>query len=276
PLSADAPAGRQIHFGIREHAMGAAMNGMALHGGIVPVGGTFLIFSDYMRPSVRLAAMSEAKVIYSWSHDSIGLGPDGPTHQPIEHLAALRAIPGLRVIRPADGNEVAHAWRVALGSNGPTALILSRQDLPILPGTDAQAAGVARGAYVLREAGGEVGVEPDVVLIGTGSEVQVCLDAADLLEAAGVLTRVVSMPCWELFADQEDDYQWSVLEPTKPALAVEAAASFGWDRWADDSVSLDRFGASGPGNEVMDALGFNPENVAARARDLISDLEGPE
>ncbi|HEV3496846.1 MAG TPA: transketolase [Actinomycetes bacterium] len=260
------PGGRQIYFGVREHGMGAALNGMALHGGVIPVGGTFFVFSDYMKPAVRLAAMSEAKAIFSFTHDSVGLGQDGPTHQPIEHLPALRAVPGLRLIRPADANETAAAWRVALSSHGPTALVLTRQNVPVLAGT--AGAPVERGAYVLVDV-----AEPDVVLVGTGSEVAVCVEAAGLLGADGTRARVVSMPSWDLFAAQPDDYQDSVLPPPVPTLAVEAAASLGWDRWADDSVSIDRFGASAPGAVALANFGYTPENVAERARRLIDDLQ---
>jgi len=261
------PAGRQVYFGIREHGMGTALNGMAAHGGVLPVGGTFFVFSDYMRPSVRLAAMSGYKVIYSFTHDSVGLGEDGPTHQPVEHLASLRAMPQLRLIRPADANETAAAWRIAVEADGPTALVLTRQNVPVLPGT--AGAPVERGAYVLADP--DEGA-PDVVLVGTGSEVAVCLDALGLLAADGVAARVVSMPSWDLFAAQDDAYQSGVLPPEVPTLAVEAGASFGWDRWADDSVSLDRFGASAPGAVALTNLGFNPENVAARAHQLVNDL----
>ncbi|PLS75993.1 MAG: transketolase [Actinobacteria bacterium] len=267
--SAADPGGRLIYFGIREHAMGAIMNGAALHGGVVPVGGTFFIFSDYMRPAVRLAALSEAKVVYSWTHDSVGLGEDGPTHQPVEHIAAMRAMSGLRVIRPADANETAHAWRVAIESNGPTALLLSRQDLPVLEGTAERADDVARGAYVLSTGGDD----PEILLIGTGSEVHVCLAAAEELAAGGVVARVVSMPSWELFEEQDESYQEEVIPPELPALAVEAATSFGWERWALDSVSIDRFGASAPGKVALENLGFTPANVAEVARELLSELE---
>jgi transketolase len=263
------PAGRLVYYGVREHAMGAAMNGMALHGGVLPVGGTFFTFSDYMRGSVRLAAISEAKVVYSWTHDSVGLGEDGPTHQPIEQLAAMRAMPQLRVMRPADANETAHAWRVIVEGDGPTALLLSRQKVPVLEGTSEAADGVARGAYVLAPGGDD----PDVVLIGTGSEVAVCVEAARLLSDEGVVARVVSMPCWELFEDQDDDYQDTVLPDDIPTLAVEAAASFGWSRWADHSVSIDRFGASAPGTTVLEKLGFTSENVATEARALLAVFE---
>jgi len=262
--------GRQIYFGVREHAMGSSMNGMALHGGALPFGGTFLIFSDYMRPAVRLAALSQARVAFVWSHDSVGLGEDGPTHQPIEHLASLRAIPGFRVIRPADANETAQAWRVHLEGEGPSAIILSRQKLPVLEGTTERAeAGVARGAYVLVDEPGAL----DLVLIGTGSEVSVCVAAQRLLAGAGgeasISARVVSMPCWELFEMLSESEQAEVLPPGVPTLAVEAGATFGWERFADDVVGIDRFGASAPGDVALARLGFTPENVAGRARDLL-------
>jgi transketolase len=264
----DDPAGRQIHFGIREHGMAGAMNGMSAHGGVLPVGGTFFIFSDYMRPALRLAAMSEYKEIFSYTHDSVGLGQDGPTHQPIEHLASLRAMPQLRLIRPADANETAVAWRIALESGGPTALVLTRQNVPVLEGTDG--APVEQGAYVLVDPAGVDDL--DLVLIGTGSEVAVCVAAAGQLAEGGVTARVVSMPSWDLFEAQSDEYQNSVLPPTVPTLAVEAGASLGWDRWADDSVSIDRYGASAPGDVALANLGYTPENVAERARQLLHDL----
>jgi transketolase len=262
--SAGDPLGRQVHYGIREHAMGGVMNGLAHHGGVLPVGGTFLVFSDYMRGSVRLAALSDAKVIYSFTHDSVGVGEDGPTHQPIEHVAALRAIPQLRVIRPADANETAEAWQVAVDSDGPTALILSRQNLPVLDGT-AGGDRVARGGYVLHEPDGPAAV----TLVATGSEVWVCIDAAARLADQGVAARVVSLPCWELFAVQSAEYQDSVLPDGLPTLSVEAATTFGWDRYADDSLGIDHFGASAPGGVVLEQFGFTPDNVAARARALI-------
>jgi transketolase len=262
--------GAQVHFGIREHAMGAVMTGLALHGGVLPVGGTFFVFSDYMRGAVRLAALSEAHVIYSWTHDSVGLGEDGPTHQPVEQLAAMRAMPGLRVIRPADANETAHAWRIAVDSEGPTALILTRQSIPVLEGTADAYDGVARGGYVLVEADGGV---PDVILVGTGSEVHVCIEAAAVLRGAsdadGLRTRVVSLPSWELFALQDEGYRDSILPPEVATLAVEAASSFGWERYADDSVSIDHFGASAPGSEVLAHFGYTADNVATRARALL-------
>ena len=263
-MSAEVPDGRVIHYGIREHAMGGVMNGMALHGGTLPVGGTFLNFADYMRGAVRLSAISQAHVIFSWSHDSVGLGEDGPTHQPIEHLASLRAMPGLRVIRPADANETAQAWKVAIDADGPTALILSRQSLPTLVGVAPD--GVARGAYAVRPV-----ESPQVVLIGTGSEVTVCLDAADALTAQGIACAVVSMPCWELFDEQGPTYQQSVLPSGVPRVSVEAAATFGWARWADVSVGIDRFGASAPGDVALRQLGVSADNVVAHAKALVAD-----
>ncbi len=267
--SAEAPGGAQIHFGIREHAMAATMTGMARHGGVLPVGGTFFVFSDYMRPAVRLAALSDAHVVYSWTHDSVGLGQDGPTHQPVEHLASLRAMPGLRVIRPADANETAHAWRIAVDSDGPTGLVLSRQNVPVLAGTAEAREGVERGGYILVDPpGGEL----DIVLIGTGSEVAVCVAAAAALGAATdpVRARVVSLPSWDLFALQTDSYRAQVLPPGVRRLAVEAAASFGWERYADDVVAIDHFGASAPGEVVLEHFGYTPDNVAARARTLLA------
>ena len=262
--------GRQVHFGIREHGMGAVMNGMST-GGLLPFGGTFFVFSDYMRGAVRVAALSGYKVMFVWSHDSIGLGEDGPTHQPIEQLAAMRAMPGIRVIRPADANETAAAWRVHIEGAGPTALILSRQKLPVLEGTAERGPeGVARGGYVLVD---ESGPQVDLVLVGTGSEVQLCVGAQERLAADGLSVRVVSLPCWELFSARPDDEQAAVLPPGVPTLAVEAAASLGWDRWADDVVAIDRFGASAPGGVVMEQFGFTTENVVARARALLA-LEG--
>ena len=258
--SAEAPIGRQMRYGIREHAMGGIMVGMARHGGVVPVGGTFFVFSDYMRGSVRLAALSKSKCIFVWTHDSVGLGEDGPTHQPIEQLASLRAMPQLRIIRPADANETAQAWRIAVDSSGPTALILTRQNVPVLDGTaDGE---VERGAYVLSEAPRR---EPALVLIGTGSEVSVCVEAAAILKEEGVAVRVVSMPSWDLFAAQPQSYRDAVLPPAVPSLSVEAGATLGWERYADRSVGIDRFGASAPGAEVLDRLGINPAHVVEQA-----------
>jgi len=266
------PEGRQIAYGVREHAMGGVMNGLALHGGALPVGGTFFAFSQYMLGAVRLAAISQAKVIYSWTHDSIGLGQDGPTHQPIEQLAAIRSMPGLRVIRPADANETAQAFRVAIERDGPTALILSRQNTPVLDGTAERADELERGAYVLVE-GSE---DPDVVLIGTGTEVALCVGAAAELAAEGIDARVVSMPSWDLFDEQDDEYQDEVLGPGAPVLSVEAASSFGWARWADDHVAIDTYGASGPGEEVLADFGFTVANVVTRARALLDETYDAE
>ena len=261
-FSARGPGGRQIYFGVREHAMGAVANGMALHGGTIPVVGTFLVFADYMRPAVRLAALSQAKVVFVWTHDSVGVGEDGPTHQPVEHVASLRAIPGLRVIRPADATETVGAWRVAVESEGPTALILTRQGVPVLEGTRADA--VAAGGYAISEPD-----DPGLTLVGTGSEVSVCCDAAALLAADGISARVVSLPSWELFAEQPYSEQARVLRPDLPSLAVEAGSTMGWSRWTDDAVGIDRFGASAPGAVVMEKLGISAPNVAGRARALL-------
>ena len=265
-LSSDHPSGRQLYFGIREHAMGAVLTGAALHGGLLPVGGTFLVFSDYMRPAVRLAALSGAHSIFVWSHDSVGVGEDGPTHQPIEHVMSLRAIPGLRVFRPADGNEVAQAWRLAVDLEGPSAMILTRQNVPVLEGT-ANTDGVARGAYTLVDQ-----PNPEAILVSTGSEVSVCVDAAVALSEQGIKARVVSMPCWELFAEQDPAYQARVLLPGVPTLSVEAGATLGWERWVDLPVGIDRFGVSAPGSVVLDKLGMNPANVAAQATALVRSL----
>ena len=266
-MSAEDPAGRQVYFGVREHGMAAVMTGMALHGGVVPVGGTFLVFSDYARGAIRLAALSGAKVIYSFTHDSVGVGEDGPTHQPVEHVASLRAIPDLRVIRPADANETAAAWKVAVGGDGPTALILSRQGLPVLEGTSAE--GVAKGGYVLRD------VETaDVVLVATGSEVHVCIEAATALADQGVAAQVVSLPSWDLFEEQPESYRRSVLPEDVPTLSVEAGVTLGWARYADASIGIDTFGASAPGGEVLERMGFTADNVAARARALVDATPG--
>ena len=267
-LRADEPGGRIVHFGIREHAMAAIANGLALHGGLRPFVATFLVFSDYLRPSLRLSALMGTPVVFVFTHDSIGLGGDGPTHQPEAHLPALRAIPNLRTIRPADGNETAQAWRQALERrDGPTALILTRQGLPALQVPED---GVARGAYVHAEA---TGGDPRLLLLASGSEVSLCLKARELLEADGIATRVVSMPDWGRFRDQDDAYRASVLPASVPArLAVEAAASLGWHEWTGpqgDVLAVDGFGASAPGGRVMEAFGFTPENVAARAKALL-------
>jgi transketolase len=265
-FTADDPTGRLVHFGIREHGMGAAANGMAA-GGLVPCVGTFFVFSDYMRPTVRLASIMQTKVCFVFTHDSVGVGEDGPTHQPIEQLASLRAMPGLRVIRPADANEVAAAWRVHLDGEGPTALILTRQKVPVLDGTAEQASvGLARGAYVL---GAERGSRPDVILIGTGSEVQVCVAAREMLAGDGIDARLVSMPSWSLFEEQTPEYRAQILPDAVPTLAVEAGVTFGWERYADDAVGINRFGASAPGEIVMRELGITPEHAVERAKALV-------
>ncbi len=276
-FEAGAYDGRILHFGVREHAMGSALTGISLNGGLIPFGGTFLTFSDYMRPAIRLAALSEVQVIYVFTHDSIGLGEDGPTHQPIEHFAALRAIPHLFLIRPADPAEVSEAWRIAiLRRKAPTALALTRQKVPVIDRKRfAAAEGVRRGAYILAEAETKEGAPatPQLILIGTGSEVSLTLDARERLQADGVATRVVSMPCWELFEEQSNEYRDEVLPPSiTKRLAVEAGVREGWDRYvgADgDVVCLDRFGASAPGEVALRELGFNVDNVLKHARALL-------
>jgi transketolase len=265
-------AGRNLHFGVREHGMAASLNGMAAHGGIIPFGSTFLMFSDYMRPAIRLAALMELGVIYVFTHDSIGLGEDGPTHQPIEQLAALRAIPQLVVIRPGDANETAVAWRVAIESrHRPVALALTRQNVPTLDRHQFAAAdGLRRGAYVLADAPNG---KPDVVLIGTGSEVALVVAARQKLAEQKIQARIVSMPSWELFDLQPRDYREAVLPPSvRPRLAVEAGLPQGWHFYVGDGgdvVGLDRFGASAPGNVVMEKLGFTVDNVVKRALALL-------
>ena len=266
-LSKDDFSGRNINYGVREHAMGSIMNGVALHGGLRTFGGTFLVFSDYLRGALRLSSLMGLPITYVMTHDSIGLGEDGPTHQPVEHLASLRAMPNLHVLRPADAKETVGAWRHAISRiDGPTLLALSRQNLPVLAGTDADA--VADGAYVVSDPDEE---DLDVVLIGTGSEVSLCIEAARLLVERDVYARVVSMPCWELFDELDEADQEEVLPDEVPVLSVEAATSFGWARYADDHVSIDSFGASAPGNIVMEEFGFTPEAVAEAALDLLEE-----
>jgi len=273
-IEADGPysreqATRNVFWGIREHAMGAAVNGLALHGGIVkPYGATFLQFADYMRPAIRLSALMDLPALWVFSHDSVALGEDGPTHQPVEHLAALRAIPNLTVIRPSDANETAEAWRVALEQvSGPVALILTRQGVPTLDRAAlGSAQGLARGAYVLAEAGDG---DAAATIVATGSEVGVALAARDQLAADGIATRVVAMPSWELFAAQERSYRDGVLPPGQPKVAVEAGISQGWERWVDGVVSIERFGASAPGPRVLEEYGITPAAVAAKVRELL-------
>jgi transketolase len=266
------PGGRNLQFGVREHAMGSMAVGMAEHGGVIPYTATFLVFADYMRPPLRLSALSRKQVIFVFTHDSVALGEDGPTHQPIEHLAMLRATPHLWVFRPADANEVAESWRQALlRTEGPSVIVLTRQGLPVLDRDQlAPVSELAKGAYVLRDTGDT----PDVILMATGSEVPLVLDAARALEQEGIQARVVSMPCWEAFEEQPQDYRDAVLPPRVTArLAVEAASPMGWHKWVGSSgviIGLDRFGASAPGDVAYRNLGFNVENVVAHARSLVN------
>jgi transketolase len=267
-------AGRNLHYGVREHAMGAVVNGMATHGGVIPFGATFLIFSDYMRPTIRLAALMEIQSIFVFTHDSIGLGEDGPTHQSVEQLASLRAVPHLLVIRPGDANEAAEAWRFAISSrHRPTALILSRQAMPTFdrgPGKMAAADGLRRGGYVLSDAPGG---EPALILMGTGSELHLCVEAAEQLRGQGVRARVVSLPCWQIFDEQSPEYRESVLPAAVTArLAVEAAAPLGWRQYVGDRgdvIGVNRFGASAPGVVVLEHYGFTVDNVVRHAMALI-------
>jgi len=266
-INAENYGGRYIHYGVREHGMGAIMNGMALHGGVIPYGGTFMVFSDYMRHAVRLSSLMGLGVIYVFTHDSIGLGEDGPTHQPIEHLASLRAIPNLAVIRPADGAETTEAWKVALKRrHAPTALVLTRQKLPQLSAE--KAVGVANGAYILFDV-----TDPQVILMGTGSEVEIAVEAQQLLAAEGVRARVVSMPCWRLFEDMPQAYRDEVLPPSITArVSVEAAATFGWERYVGTqgaTIGINRFGASAPYKTIYRELGITAEAVAAAAMKMM-------
>ncbi|WP_367137797.1 transketolase [Saccharothrix sp. HUAS TT1] len=268
------PYGRTLHFGVREHAMGSILNGIALHGPTRPYGGTFLVFSDYMRPAVRLAALMKSPVVYVWTHDSIGLGEDGPTHQPIEHLAALRAIPGLTVLRPGDANETAAAWRAIVeNAEGPKGIALTRQNLPVLEGTKEKATeGVARGGYVLEGDG-----EPELILIATGSELQIAVEARKVLEAEGVATRVVSMPSVEWFDAQDKGYQEQVLPSSvKARVVVEAGIAQPWHRFAGDAgeiVSIEHFGASADYQTLFREFGFTTENVVAAARRSLAEVK---
>jgi transketolase len=276
-FEADSYEGRIFHFGVREHAMGATLTGISLNGGLIPYGGTFMTFSDYMRPAIRLAALSEVQVIYVFTHDSVGLGEDGPTHQPIEHLAALRAIPHLFVIRPADPAEVSEAWRIGiLRRHAPTALALTRQKVNIIDRQKfAAASGLRKGAYILAEATDSAGNAsvPRLILMGTGSEVSLVLDAREQLQKEGVPTRVVSMPCWELFEEQPREYRDEVFPPSISArVAVEAGVAQGWDRYVGPEgaiIALDRFGASAPGDVALRELGFTVENVVKHAKALL-------
>jgi len=270
-FSAESYAGRNFHFGIREHGMGSIMNGMALFGGIIPYGATFLIFSDYMRPPVRLACIMERHVIYVYTHDSIGLGEDGPTHQPIEQLSALRAIPHMTLIRPADASETAEAWRAALKHKGPVALVLTRQKLPFIDRSKyASASGLARGAYVLADTAGGA---PQVVMMSSGSEVSLILEAQKKLEADGIRTRAVSMPSHELFARQDQAYRDSVLPKGVKRIAIEAAHPMSWYRWVGDDgviIGLERFGASAPAPTIYEHLGITAERMVETAKKLVA------
>lgn len=263
----DSPQGKNINFGVREHAMIAAANGITLHGATRGFGSSFFIFTDYCRPSIRLAALMGCPTILVFTHDSVGLGEDGPTHQPIEHLASFRAMPNMNLIRPCDGNETSAAWKVALESKEtPTLLVLTRQNLPPLTSDDVRNHPLEKGAYILREANGGT---PSVILVATGSEVQHCMKAAQTLEAEGTPTRVVSMPSWFLFEKQPDSYRHQVLPRRVPTLSVEAGATFGWSKYATDSIGIDRYGVSAPSGEAMTEFGFTPENVVARAKRLL-------
>ncbi len=272
-FSAD-EAGRNLRFGVREHAMGGIANGIAYHGGFIPYDATFLTFSDYMRGSVRLSALAGLHVIHVWTHDSVGLGEDGPTHQPVEHYAALRAIPNLWFVRPGDANETSAAWALAVErGDGPVALALTRQKLPTLPGTSELAReGVARGGYVLREAGGG---SPSLIFIATGSELQLAFAAADALEADGIPTRVVSLPCWERFDAQDQAYRDAVLPPAvRKRVSVEIGVTLGWERWVGDEgaiIGLDHFGASAPAGTIFEKFGFTAERVADVGRRVVRD-----
>jgi len=266
-------SGRYIHFGVREHGMGGILNGMALHGGLIPYGGTFLVFSDYMRASIRLAALMELQVIYIFTHDSVGLGEDGPTHQPVEQIASLRAIPNLYVIRPADATETAQAWRVALNrTQGPTALVLSRQKLPVLEQNSGQDEGVANGAYAVVKC-----EKPDVLLLATGSEVHIVLEAAKILAEKNVKARVVSLPCWELFEEQSEEYKESVLPTSvKARVAIEAAVSLGWHRYIGEYgeiIAIKRFGASAPYKEIFENFGLTAQAASNKAIQVIARVK---
>lgn len=272
-FSASNYGGRNMHYGIREHAMGGMMNGMAVYGSIIPYGGTFLVFSDYMRHAVRIAALSHLKVIYVFTHDSIGLGEDGPTHQPVEQMASLRVIPNLTVIRPADANETAYAWLAAIEADGPTALILSRQGLPIYDRTKYNPAeGVLKGGYIIKDSV----LTPSFIIIATGSEVELAIKAAEELEKENISVRVVNLASWELFEKQSNDYKESVLpESVKGRLSIEAGVKFGWKEYVGcygDSISIDKYGASAPDKILFEKYGFTVQNVVQKAKKIIEKL----
>ena len=272
-FQAGALSGRNIHYGVREHAMGGAVNGMAAHGGVIPYAATFLMFSDYMRPAIRLSALSGHRSIWVFTHDSIGVGEDGPTHQPVEHLAALRAIPNLTVVRPGDANEVVETWRAAISNRkGPTLMALTRQNVPVLDRSKyAAATGLSRGAYVLAD----LGKDPEIVLIASGSELGIVVQAGEMLYSKGTAVRLVSFPSWELFRAQSQDYRDSVLPPKmKRRLVVEAGVAQGWERWVGENaryLCIDRFGASAPAEVLFEKYGFTVENVVKRAQELLAE-----
>jgi transketolase len=269
--------GANVAFGVREHAMGSTLSGMALHGGLLPYGSTFLIFSDYMRPAIRLAALMKLHVIYIFTHDSVAVGEDGPTHQPVEQFFSLRAIPGLTVIRPADANEVAEAWKFAIGNkNGPTAIILTRQNVPVIDrGRFLPATGLRQGAYILSDPSSS---KPEVILIGTGSEVHLALEVHEKLRAEGIQSRVVSMPSWELFEQQPEKYRQEVLPPdVTQRVSIEAGVTLGWPRYVGrdgETIGIDHFGASAPGNVLLKEFGFTAENVLHRVKSLLTKKKG--
>lgn len=273
----DSYAGRNFRFGVREHGMGGILNGMALHGGVIPYGGTFLVFSDYMRPSIRLAALMGVRVVFIFTHDSVGVGEDGPTHQPVEQAAALRAIPNLTVFRPGDANEVAQAWKAALeNQDGPTALLLTRQSVPVFDRSAdgiAPAKDTAKGGYLFYESAPDS--PPDLILVSCGSELEIAFNAARQLAEDGSSVRVVSLPCWSLFSAQSDAYQAEVLPPDVPKVSIEAGVTQGWHRWVGNdpsrgiAIGVDRFGASAPYKDVYKHLGLTPERVVEAARSLL-------
>jgi transketolase len=268
--------GRNFHFGVREHGMGTIINGMAYHGGIIPYGGTFLVFSDYMRPAVRISALSHLQSIWVYTHDSIGVGEDGPTHQAVEHLIALRAIPNLVVLRPGDANEAAQSWAIALRrKDGPTVMALSRQSMSVLDRSlYSPAEGVERGAYILADIGD---LDPDMILMASGSEVDLIINAGEKLAAEGINVRLISFPSWELFRKQDQVYQDSVLNPDiKARMAVEAGISMGWREWVGDLgiiMAVDRYGASAPAGQIYEEFGLTVENVINQANLLLRKVE---
>ena len=267
--SAEEPEGRQIFFGVREHAMGGISNGIALHGSLFPVTGTFLVFSDYMRGAVRLAALSNAKSVFVWSHDSVAVGEDGPTHQPVEHAASLRSIPNLDVFRPADANETSAAWEIAATHEGPTAMLLTRQDTPVITNSK-NTDGVSKGAYIIREPLAKI----SLTIVATGSEVAIaCAAAGDIEKELELGVRVVSMPCMERFGRQTLDYQNSIISPTVPSISIEAGSTYGWDKWANVTIGIDSFGTSAPGDVALTEFGITSETIQVAAENLLKNKE---